>query len=335
MKAEQLSDRCNNFDLLRLFASLQVITGHFFHRLDIDSSNIPWFQVVRSFPGVMIFFVISGFLITESYKRNGNEPNFYLNRFLRIFPALFVLLVATIVVVLFTKDANVDSIISYDFARTAFGFLTYFPDTNPAFAEHFGAGFLNGSLWTIPVEFTFYLLLPAFFGAFKGHEKMGAWIIFFLSSISSYFQLGYLCVFSWLYLFFVGVLFNLYWKQLRNFICGKFLYWLSAFLFLRFVLGWNTTYWTWNIADIVMNVLLGFVTMSAAYTMPRLSRFLCGQDLSYGIYLFHGLIINIVIELNMPKTISTMIFVMVISIVCGFLSWNIIEKRALSFKKKH
>lgn len=66
MKSEQSIDRSNNFDLLRLFASLEVITGHFFHRLDIDSSNITWFQVTRSFPGVMIFFVISGFLITVS-----------------------------------------------------------------------------------------------------------------------------------------------------------------------------------------------------------------------------------------------------------------------------
>src|SRR5690349_9052904 len=79
--------RVNNFDLLRLLAALQVAvvhgiavlkpTGHFAGLLGTGLDR---------FPGVPIFFVISGVLISRSYEHSASLRDYLGNRCLRIFP---------------------------------------------------------------------------------------------------------------------------------------------------------------------------------------------------------------------------------------------------------
>ena len=60
--------RENNFDLIRLFAALQVLLGHGINHLQILGYD-EILDVISFFPGVMVFFVISGFLITRSARQ--------------------------------------------------------------------------------------------------------------------------------------------------------------------------------------------------------------------------------------------------------------------------
>jgi peptidoglycan/LPS O-acetylase OafA/YrhL len=46
---------------------------------------------------------------------------------------------------------------------------------NPAFLRGFGVGVLNGSLWTIPVELQFYLLLPLL--ALFARRRPAGWVV--------------------------------------------------------------------------------------------------------------------------------------------------------------
>ena len=57
----------NNFNLIRLFAALQVAIVHSAGYLNID---IQYLKFLDLFPGVPIFFFISGFLIIKSFKKN-------------------------------------------------------------------------------------------------------------------------------------------------------------------------------------------------------------------------------------------------------------------------
>ena len=64
--------KVNNFDLIRLIAALQVVFDHCLDHLKIDQK---WFflsEISRLFPGVPIFFFVSGFLISKSYENNKN-----------------------------------------------------------------------------------------------------------------------------------------------------------------------------------------------------------------------------------------------------------------------
>ena len=79
--------RLNNFDFIRLIAALQVALVHGITHLEVKILN-PFLDFLNLFPGVPIFFFLSGFLISASWERNSNVKNFSLNRFYRIFSRL-------------------------------------------------------------------------------------------------------------------------------------------------------------------------------------------------------------------------------------------------------
>lgn len=79
----------NNFDLIRLFAATQVAVSHTAQHLKVE---FDWLRIFSYFPGVPIFFFISGYLIYESYSSIPNDKLkvFVTNRFLRLYPALYL-----------------------------------------------------------------------------------------------------------------------------------------------------------------------------------------------------------------------------------------------------
>ncbi|MCP3726162.1 acyltransferase [Paraburkholderia sp. CNPSo 3272] len=84
----------NNFDLVRLIASLAVIFGHSFYLFPTGGYQEPVTMLVeRNFSGTLsvgTFFFISGILVTQSFDRNRSPFRFALMRLARILPGLFV-----------------------------------------------------------------------------------------------------------------------------------------------------------------------------------------------------------------------------------------------------
>src|SRR6202011_6269624 len=78
--------RVNNFDLLRLLAALQVAVVHSIGFLKPTRYFARLMEAgLDRFPGVPIFFVISGVLISKSYERSDSLRDYIRNRCLRIF----------------------------------------------------------------------------------------------------------------------------------------------------------------------------------------------------------------------------------------------------------
>jgi peptidoglycan/LPS O-acetylase OafA/YrhL len=121
----------NNFDALRLLGALLVLVSHQFA---LSGREEPHFFADNSFGhlGVLMFFSISGYLVTASWLKDPHAPRFIARRTLRVAPALCVSIPLTFAVI------------------TALG-LTGFPD-NPRHLT-------NGSLWTIPYEIYCYAWL--------------------------------------------------------------------------------------------------------------------------------------------------------------------------------
>ena len=74
--------RTNNFDLIRLFAAFQVLIFHSTTHLEL--TNEVNFYILDLFPGVLMFFVMSGFLIMSSLDRNPDLKNYTTNRKIKI-----------------------------------------------------------------------------------------------------------------------------------------------------------------------------------------------------------------------------------------------------------
>src|SRR5438552_3586792 len=91
--------RTNNFDVLRALAALQVLVRHAIEHLHITSLQSTG-AFIDYFPGVPIFFVVSGFLISRSWERAPSVKHYLLNRGLRIYPALWICLGVSVLIFL-------------------------------------------------------------------------------------------------------------------------------------------------------------------------------------------------------------------------------------------
>jgi peptidoglycan/LPS O-acetylase OafA/YrhL len=152
----------NSFDLLRLLAAVAVIAFH----ADVLAGRTPWSvgEINLGFLGVGAFFVISGYLVTDSRLRSDTFRVFLVKRLLRIEPALIVSLILTA----FLVGPLVTSLPLGEYLRNKGAFLYVAKNSllYPAayglpgvFEHNLAPGVVNGSLWTLRVEFTLYLAL--------------------------------------------------------------------------------------------------------------------------------------------------------------------------------
>jgi len=133
--------RVNNFDLLRLLAALQVAvvhgmgvlkpTGYCAHLLGAGLDR---------FPGVPIFFVISGVLISKSYERSDSLRDYLRNRCLRIFPGLWICLVVSVAVILALGVGSLGRITTPDWLLWWARQMSIFQGFKPAFLKPLSTG---------------------------------------------------------------------------------------------------------------------------------------------------------------------------------------------------
>ena len=90
----------NNFNLIRLFAAMQVAIVHSAGYLNID---IQYLKFLDLLPGVPIFFFISGYLIIKSFRNNYKLKNFFYNRILRIYPGLYFCFFITVISIIISQ----------------------------------------------------------------------------------------------------------------------------------------------------------------------------------------------------------------------------------------
>ena len=326
---EQKEFKVNNFDLLRLMAATEVIFDHYYEHLKLPLSHTA-LKVIYLFPGVPVFFVLSGYLISASYERNNSIGNYFRNRALRIYPGLWGCIILTLIVFTVTGVNFFNKQTIAWLLTQLIGFIY-----TPGFLADYGFGSYNGSLWTIPVELQFYIALPVcFLLAPKG--KVTAW---FVALFIVFLGLNYAYQFApqenkitglvrhtfipHFYLFLTGVVFQRLKLYKSRFIYGKALYWVvpyvafSMFFFDRI----DAIYFT-----VMQYLFLAPMLISMAYTLPTLAdKLLRKNDISYGIYIYHGLILTVIVEMNWVPHIN-LFMVIATTVILATLSWIFLEK---------
>lgn len=155
-----LPAKLDSIQRLRALAVLLVIAYHY---------DLP---VKNGFIGVDVFFVISGFVITQSLLRNNTGSrledlsNFYIKRIARLFPAFFVVFVFTMLAVFLVYSPNVGvqqnaikgslgamlALSNFAIPRISGGYFGASGESNP---------FLH--TWSLSVEEQFYFIYPLLF----------------------------------------------------------------------------------------------------------------------------------------------------------------------------
>lgn len=140
-------------------------------------------------------------------------------------------------------------------------------------------------------------------------------------------------VFPWLYVFLLGVLLYYSWEKVNKYFVGKGIYYLIIYvLYVSFIA--SPAYVIDSLETLIANCLLGLVVISLAYTKPKLGKILKGFDLSYGLYVYHMIVVNIFVQMGWIYSLEYAIIVLFISTVLGGLSWYYVEKNILKLKNR-
>ena len=336
--------RRNNFDLVRLVAALQVVVLHSVEHLGLGPPP-PWLRPLALFPGVPIFFVVSGFLISASFERSRELSSYVKNRLLRIYPGLwgcFLVSVVTIAVIYGHAIRPLD-LLPWVAAQLTVG--QFF---NPAALRGYGVGSPNGSLWTIPVELQFYLALPFLYAglrALRWSWRVVAPLMAVLVAVGWLYgvygaasevmavKLFGVTVVPYLYLFLVGVLMQRHQELVARFLAGRALVWLLVYLAVSWLTGLAGLTVGGNHLNPLSATVLGIATLSAAYTAPGLAeRVLRGNDISYGVYVYHMVVVNALVQLGLTGSIGWFLAAVALTVALALASWRWIERPALRLK---
>lgn len=333
--------RVNNFDFIRLLAALQVLFIHGYHHFDLRS--LDWLaNIVGIFPGVPIFFVTSGFLISASLEKSPSLTQFFKNRVLRIYPGLWACFLFSCLVVfsVFIPDFEWADLWVWVAAQ-----MTVAQFYNPEFLREYGVGVINGSLWTIPVELQFYFFLPLlmFFSekldskklVFLGFVLLVSFNIFHTESRggSFYWKIVGVTALPYLYMFLLGVFLQKNIDIVEKFFARKLFFWLFAFLVLSYVMSKLGFTVFGNYLNPVSAIMLSILTLSAAYSYTNtFSTILRGVDISFGVYIYHMVFVNLFIYVFSDSPYLGMILTVTFTLVLSLLSWFAVEKPALRLK---
>ena len=337
----------NNFDLIRLLAALQVAVQHSHMHLFVPLAPL-LAGLVNLFPGVPIFFFVSGLLISRSYERSGGLGRFAINRGLRIYPALWVCTAVSIIAV-FLVGYRSAGLTFAEFATWTCAQTTFVQFYNPEFMRGFGVGVLNGSLWTIAVELQFYVLAPCLYrvGLIENRRLIATMLFFLTINRLFYYGCGPLGLADAWWMKVVGVTFAVHFYMFlagvfvqRNFdafervLAGRgrsivICYLVFATLARQIVPTLSLD----NGIHPLLFVPLCLAVFSLAFSCRTCSeRLLKGNDISYGLYIYHMPIVNCFRYFNWVGSPVNLAAALVLSIVAGWLSWRRVERPAMALK---
>lgn len=137
-------------DALRAVAALLVVYAHLSHYLlrGVRAVSAEWLHAGPA--GVMLFFLVSGYIIPASLERHGDLRRFWIGRLARLYPLYLVVCAAVAV----TLPLTGEQVIAH---------LTMLP-------QLLGAPLVTPVVWTLSFEMAFYLIVAALF-ALKAHRS--------------------------------------------------------------------------------------------------------------------------------------------------------------------
>jgi len=138
----------------------------------------------------------------------------------------------------------------------------------------------------------------------------------------------------YLWLFLVGVSIQRNWSTVRGWLSGRAHWWGIGYLMLCAAAKWLRVDTGGNNMNPVYLLPLAGLIVSLAMSAPQLShRILRHNDVSYGLYLYHMLVIDLLVGLAAPWGWASFVAAIIASLGLAALSWILIEKHYLRGKR--
>lgn len=279
---------------------------------------------------VAIFFSISGYLVTQSWVADPNLWRFILKRLLRIMPALIVVTLASIFFI--GPLTTSEPLNEYFSEKTTWQYLynIYLKtayELPGVFLLNPYPKAVNGSLWTLPMEFQWYLVVAAL-----GFSKL--------------IRIKPLLIMCWPVLAWWVDTFNLPGqKGMDYFWCfGLFFFggmvlasveFSRKYLLAACILAVPFFYWNEGGLAIAILIPIGVICLGKA-SIPVIRSFGKFGDISYGVYIFAFPTQQTIVHFLGASRPFPMLLLCSFIITYGlaYISWLFIEAPALALKKR-
>ena len=348
----------NAFDFLRLAAALAVLVSHNFAILGQREPTTATGHTLGAI-SVLVFFSVSGYLVTQSMARSSSLKSFAIKRGLRIYPGLIVALLFCTVMIgpLMTTlplDVYLKTETTWRFTLRFFGFAG--EDRLPGVFEHnLYQSKINASLWTIKHELICYVILGGL-GALSwllGSKKIKAHVfsaivalvtaILIMADIAGVSTGG--LIGGW-----VGAKLS----PEIDFFFSNFFGFAAAFFFGAYFAQSESSMWSNPIPVGLACLVLGasllsqsvaplmpaavcIVSLWAAVSLPRQFHHLTrGRDWSYGVYIYAFPIQQATVSIAGTSLgyMGTLVVSVVVTLSLAALSWRFVEQPALALKRR-
>ena len=140
-------------------------------------------------------------------------------------------------------------------------------------------------------------------------------------------------VVPYLFYFLVGVLARYLYQRWPSLFVQRGHWWLAAYaLWAAIEVRFSLDGAHGNLLNVMSIVLVAMLTVSMAFTASNLSsRLLRTNDISYGLYIYHAPVMNLLIAHQLTGHRAFLLFIAT-TFVMAILSWQLVEKPALSLK---
>lgn len=340
-KYVQIHDGHDNFFTpLRFIFAFMVLIGHGFVVTSGTSAAEPhvFYEYTFSYMAVNLFFIASGFLVTKSMLYRGDVSEYSSARLLRIYPALIVhvLFIMFIVGPFVTNLPAAKFFTDPQFWTQPFQVLSFYKTEMilPGAFERNPESLASATLWTLRYEILAYIGTAILFAMGLMKKK---WML--LAQFA-------LCAMAWMAAHAFGV-FDKLPATGQNLLRFGISYGLGAAIYayrdiLKFnILGLVAV----TIAAVLSNgtflfevttaIMLGYFIFWAAYIkIPKLNGLQKMSDISYGIYIYHWSIMQVIAYINPEIGTAKLIALAIpLTVLISAASWRYVEKPMLANKK--
>ena len=342
--SEYVGSRDNNFNLIRILAALAVVVSHGY----VLASGLEYSEPVSKLLGmtlgtiaVDIFFISSGFLVAASLISRRSTVEFVCARALRIYPALWVMLILTVFglgacLTTLPKAAYFGSHETLLYLAKCGTLIAGVDRRLPGVFTHNPYNdTVNGSLWTMPYEVRMYVRLALVWILLRltGKYRMTLFKMA-IPAIAAYAGIRLALNHSddpfraealrLLFMFFTGSTFYVFKERIV----------LSRRIAVLLTLALLAATMRVDIFKVVYDLTLAYLLFFLAYVPAGWVRnYNRLGDYSYGTYIYAFPIQQALVALVPGITTGALILVsFVVTEIFAVLSWHFLEHRALQVK---
>ena len=350
-----------NITGLRFFLAVCVVI---FHTSEFCSKHsIPYYNDLpifnKGYEAVCVFFSLSGFLIIRQLsveKKSSNTislKKFYLRRSLRIFPLYFLILCYgllhyNLILPKFCFEGDFNN--NYNLVEGILLSVFFMPNI---FASLYSPGGIIEILWSIGVEEQFYLFIAPllFLIPLKKHVASLLFFTFLFFGLYFYLEESLLSRFGMLFFYFTssGIISILLLEQkvlLNNkvisfILISLFIIYFSTNFFIDFLSSAN-----YNLVSMVLfSMVIGSLSCNSYFLLNNYLITYLGK-ISYGIYIFHPIVIQftglIYIKLFLKTEIDSFLIILfynisviALTVLISYLSYNYFETFFIKLYQKN